>query len=236
MEISDWGEIHVHILTMEQAGLVTRTFRRLDAVRQQAVLNAILGEAAENGPAAINIRQVAARAGVSTGSLYQYFHNRNGLVNFAIELCLRYYLDMFAAIRPHLFGLPLREALALYVRGGVELSQTQMGLVQFFGRAAYQGDPDLRQRVVEPIAAAMWALERDLLAAAAERGELHPGIDLDAATHMVHALILVVGDSQLFPYLNSYFRIVEENFSPQQGLDAMLDFILNSIATHEAPS
>ena len=59
MIFSDWSEFQPYILQLEQEGLVTRTFRRLDPQRQQAILNAILDEAAERGPAALNIKLVA---------------------------------------------------------------------------------------------------------------------------------------------------------------------------------
>ena len=61
----DWTIIYTHILKLEQRGIVTSTFRRLDLDRQQAVLTAILEEAIEKGPADINVTQIAERAGVS---------------------------------------------------------------------------------------------------------------------------------------------------------------------------
>ena len=73
MLIQNWSQIQVQIMQFEQDGLVTRTFRRLDAERQQAVVHAILAEASEKGPALLNIKKVAHRASVSWGSLYQYF-------------------------------------------------------------------------------------------------------------------------------------------------------------------
>src|SRR3972149_9723522 len=111
----EWANIHTHILQLEQEGWVTRTCRRLDPERQQAVIPAILDEAEEKGPAAINIKQVAERAGVSIGSLYQYFDNREGLLTFAIELCVRLVKDAFNQYREALAAMPLREALAAYL-------------------------------------------------------------------------------------------------------------------------
>ncbi|HEX2908015.1 MAG TPA: hypothetical protein VHO69_14190, partial [Phototrophicaceae bacterium] len=50
----DWLKIHGYILELEKEGRVTRTFRRLDAERQQAILDAVLDEAIAKGPTAIN--------------------------------------------------------------------------------------------------------------------------------------------------------------------------------------
>ena len=36
--------------------------------------------------------------------------------------------------------MPLRDGLRAYIQGGLELNETERGVVQFMGRAAYQGD------------------------------------------------------------------------------------------------
>jgi AcrR family transcriptional regulator len=229
MTLSDWTQIHAHILQLERKGLVTRTFRRLDPDRQQVVLRAILDEAVEKGPAALNIKQVAERAGVSVGSLYQYFGSREGLLAFAVELCARWVTDIFDEYRPMLAAMPLREALAAYLLGGIEWSQTQVGLVQFFARAAYHGDPALAESVVRPVADVMRQTTYDILAQAAARGEVRADVDLEATARVVNALLIAVGDSQLLPYLNTYFQVSDEAVPPERILEALLALIVRGI-------
>ena len=102
----NWSQILFHIAEMEQQGLVTSTFRRLNSERQLAVITAIFDEAVEKGPTSLNIKRVAERAGVSVGSLYTYFNNRDGLLHFATELCVRFMNDMFNVGRPFLMAVP----------------------------------------------------------------------------------------------------------------------------------
>ncbi|MBN1218925.1 MAG: TetR/AcrR family transcriptional regulator [Anaerolineae bacterium] len=229
MTFNDWPQIHTHILQFEQEGLVTRTFRRLDPDRQQAILSAILDEAIEKGPTSLNIKQVAERAGVAVGSLYAYFGNRDGLLNFAVELCVRYMADMFAYFETYLEQMPLREALTAYLTGGVEWSQTQTGLVHFFVRAAYHGDPEMAERVVRPIANTMRQMMHGILTRAIEHGEIRADVDLDTVTRLINALMIAVGDSQIMPYLNTYFQVTDDEVSPERLLEALLDFILRGI-------
>jgi AcrR family transcriptional regulator len=230
MTITDWPQIQTHILQFEQEGLVTRTFRRLDPDRQQAVLSAILDEAVVKGPASINIKEVAARAGVAVGSLYAYFGNRDGLLNFAVELCVRYMTDMFIYFETYLEQVPLREALAAYLTGGIEWSQTQTGLVHFFVRAAYHGDPEMAERVVRPIADTMRQMMHRMLTRAVERGEIRADLNLEAVTRVINALMIAVGDSQIMPYLNIYFQVTDDEVPPNRLLDTLLDFILRGVA------
>jgi TetR/AcrR family transcriptional regulator len=221
----DWAPIYTYILQFEQEGLVTRTFRRLDPERQQAILVALLDEAAEKGPMAVNIKQVARRAGVSAGSLYTYFPNREGMLAFAVELCVRFVTDAFDSFRPYLAELPLREALVAYLSGGVEWSRTYAGFLRLFARAAYHGDDELAEPLVRPIATLLRQMIHDILAAAVARGEIRPDVDLEAATHLLHALTIAVGDSQLLPYLNTYFQVSDDDVPLERIMAALLDLV-----------
>lgn len=230
MFISYWPQLQTHILALEEQGLVTRTFRRLDPERQQAVIQAIVDEAAEKSPTALNIKQVAERAGVAVGSLYQYFGDRDHLLAFAVELCVLQMTDLFALSRPYLTEMPLREALTAYLTYGIEWSQTQQGFIHFFGRAAYHGDPEMAEKVVRPVAQAMREVLQEVLVSAARRGEVRPEIDVEAAARAVNALTIAVGDSQLLPYLNNYFQVTDETVSIERVIAAMVDLVMNGIA------
>ncbi len=230
MTFMNWDNYPSYLRQLEEEGCITRTFRRLDASRQQAVINAILDEAFEKGPASLNIKEIARRASVSIGSLYQYFPKRDGLLDFTIRLCVLYMNDMFEMSRPYLAGMPLAEALRTYLSYGIEWGKEEAGLVRFFGRAAYQGDPDLAERVVRPVAEAMRKIVREMLEQAVKRGEIRPDLDLESVARLVNGLTIVVGDSQLLPYLNTYFQMTDEQVSPRQILDALIPFILKGLS------
>lgn len=234
MEITtDIAKITPHILELEQAGMVTRTFRRLDPERQHAVLLAILEEAQEKGPLSINIKEVAKRAGVSVGSLYTYFNNRDGLVEFTIELCSRWMKDSLAEYTPFLAAMPLREGLKAYIAGGVEWSQLQDGLTQFFLKAAYGGDEELGEKLARPIGETLVNNICQMLLAAIERGEVRENIDLEGTARIIHGLTIALGDSQIMPVLNNYFQAYTEDLPVDQVLETALDVLLKGIAPKE---
>src|SRR5664280_1141775 len=227
--VAEWTRLAPYVDALEREGRVSRTFGRLDEERQRAIIDAILEEAAEKGPASVNVKSIAARAGVSVGSLYQYFPDRGGLLDFAVELCVRYVVDILAMSRPYLLAMPLPDALNSYISVGVEWGRTQAGMVRFLGRAAYQGDPTLAEGAVRPIAMAMRELVRDIVAQAAERGQLRDGLDLEAAARLVNVLILALGDSQFLPYINNYFQATDESMPPDRIKAAFVDFVLQAV-------
>jgi AcrR family transcriptional regulator len=225
----NWLDLQPVILNLETEGYVTRTFRRLDPPRQGAIIEAIFNEASEKGPSLVNVKAVAQRAGVAVGSLYMYFNNREGMLDFAVELCGRYICDSLESYRSLFLELPVLEALRGYLVGGIEWSRMQAAFLQLFARAAYQGDAQLVGRLVVPIATVLRNMIQEILYKALERGEVRRDIDLEAATRVIHAWMIALGDSQLLPYLNNYFQVNSEEISFERSVDAALQIIYQGI-------
>jgi AcrR family transcriptional regulator len=228
-DFSEWNKIHTHILQLENEGLVTRTFRRLDPERQREILLAILSEAASKGPTQVNIKSVAERANAAVGTLYTYFSNREGMLEFAVEMVTRFILEEMESYRPFLASLPLRQGLQVYLTGGVEWSQIFASFVQLFARAAYQGDPNLQERLVRPIADLLRNIIQEMLDQAVQRGEVRADIDTEATARVLHALTIAIGDSQLLPYLNTYFQVMDDQISIERTMEAMLAMVMQGI-------
>jgi hypothetical protein len=87
---------------------------------------------------------------------------------------------------------------------------------------------------VRPIATLMRDMIRDMLTQAAARGEIRPDVDVEAAAHVVNALLIAVGDSQLLPYLNDYFQVSDEDVSPERVLEALIALILDGVSPAES--
>lgn len=217
------------ILRLESQGKVTRTFRRLDPERQLAVIESVFAEAAEHGPQAMQIKRVAERAGVAVGSLYQYFPHREGMLDVAVEVTARFLTAALDDAVPMMGQLPLREGLTAFLSGGVEWSTANAGLLGFFARCAYAGTPGFEETLVRPIARAMSRLLRALLEGAAARGELRPGLDVDVATRLTLTLCVAVGDAELLPHLNAYYRLFDPDHPSQRIREATVDFLLRAI-------
>lgn len=224
------SQFPAYVLKFEEEGVVTRTFRRLDPQRQNAIIEAILEEAAQAGPSSINIKKVAQRAGVSVGSLYTYFPHREGMLAFAVQLSVQILIECFRQYRPYLVSLPLRQVLKEYLVGGIEWSYTQASFIRLFARAAYQGDAELAETLVEPIANTMLGVVREILQQAMQRGEIRKDIDLEASSRLVHAFTIAAGDSLLLPYLNHYFQVVSADIPSERMLEAFIDLICQGVA------
>ncbi|MPM12443.1 hypothetical protein SDC9_58796 [bioreactor metagenome] len=229
LDQESWAILTQRILQLEQAGLVKRTFRRLDPQRQIAIVDAILYEAGEKGIKTIGISDVAARAGVAVGSMYQYFPNRQGMIDFAIDLSVHYLIDAVELYRQYLDTISLYDGLLAFVNAGVEMSRTQQGMLRFYGRAAYQGDPELSERVIKPVADCFYSLVRELIEKARARGEIRADVDMEATTRLINTLLIIRGDCQLFPYLNTYMNLLSGEVTPERSMGSMIVLISSGI-------
>jgi hypothetical protein len=68
-----------------------------------------------------------------------------------------------------------------------------------------------------------------MLAQAQARGEIRPDVDLESMARIIHALTIVIGDSQLLPYLNDYFQVTDPSLEPERILQSLLDLVQNGI-------
>jgi AcrR family transcriptional regulator len=103
---------------------MTLTPRKLPAqARSKATVDAILSAATQllsrGGLAAFNTNAVAERAGVSIGSLYQYFPNKDALMVALIEQQQERQLASLQAAASQAVGLDLATAVRMLVRGAM---------------------------------------------------------------------------------------------------------------------
>lgn len=162
--------------------------------------------------------RVAEAAGVSVGSLYQYFPNKEALVAALIDRHQEEMMAAFAARMERAFALPPQEAVALHVRGMLD---------------AHLVDPVLHKIIAEqiPRVGKLAALMEDINQRAAQpvrqylaqhRGSLRPGLDLDVATFVVvnlvesltHRVVLVPGAPDREPLVQAITEVVSRYLLP----------------------
>jgi AcrR family transcriptional regulator len=136
-------------------------------VTVEAILEAAAHILVESGYAKFNTNEVARRAGVSVGSLYQYFPNKQSLL---AQLHQRHALQttapMFAALR-NSEGKPLRAVLKQIIRSNVTSHSTDTELHQVISEEGsklpkQQWQTDLAQEARQLVRAFLEDHEREI--------------------------------------------------------------------------
>jgi len=235
IEILEWKPLYGEIVDLEEKGLVTRTFRRLDPPRQQAVLEAILAEAVERGPEQVNIKHIAERAGVSVGSLYQYFESREKLMEFTVELAGRYMLETIGKNKEKIVQLSLKEGLEAYVTAILTWGESRLTMIRFINRAGAPDKGKYFKEIKLSIDLQLKGVLRDVLAKAQAEGEIKKDINLDTLVDLIYVLTMVYMETILFPEQDEFCLLFHRKKS-QRGeiFNDLMKILMKGIAPAKA--
>jgi AcrR family transcriptional regulator len=211
-------------------GYLRRTFLRLAPERRIAVLNAALEQAAERGPGQLNIKTVAAKAGVSVGSLYQYFGGRDVLARLVCALASHRLTTVLAVSTPALAELPLAQGMSAYLTYSIAWCRREPTMTRIFAAAAYHlaleeaeaggASTNIDESIVRAIAGPVQQVVRTLVEAASRRGELRRGVDVENASRVLNVLMISVIDAALLPGLNLYYRLLDGRHGTKRVIEA----------------
>lgn len=179
--------------------------------RVEALIDATAAEIAERGLAETTTNHIAARAGVSIGSLYQYFDGKNDLVG----ALLRRLSDEIAEV----VDATLADAMDADVRGVVRrLLETTLAAVDRQPALYLELTRNWRMTGAMTV---IEALEAHMIEAC-RRYVLHHHDRLNVAD--LHAVLFVVINGTLFPVMR-YLSLREPGFDREQLVAAVSDMI-----------
>jgi AcrR family transcriptional regulator len=177
----------------------TRWRRRKEA-RPDEILSAALASFAERGFAATRLEDVAARAGISKGTLYLYFKSKEELFEAVVRATLVPNLERLEAMAAAFEGpsVLLLERLLLTIAGVVS---TRIGGIPKLVIAEAGNFPDLARFYLDEVVRRGLRLIGMILRRGFERGEFR-AVDVDHAVFCVIApmLIAALWKTSLEPY------------------------------------
>jgi AcrR family transcriptional regulator len=167
---------------------VSRWRRRKEA-RPDEILAAALASFAERGFAATRLEDVAARAGISKGTLYLYFKGKEELFEAVVRATLVPNLERLEVLTATFDGPSARllERLLLTIAGVVD---SRVGAIPKLVIAEAGNFPDLARFYLDEVVRRGLRLIGTILRRGIERGEFRP-IDVDHAVFCVIAPMLI---------------------------------------------
>ena len=167
---------------------VSRWRRRKEA-RPDEILAAALASFAERGFAATRLEDVAARAGISKGTLYLYFKGKEELFEAVVRATLVPNLERLEVLTASFEGPSARllERLLLTIAGVVD---SRVGAIPKLVIAEAGNFPDLARFYLEEVVRRGLRLIGTILRRGVERGEFRP-VDVDHTVFCVIAPMLI---------------------------------------------
>jgi AcrR family transcriptional regulator len=203
---------------------VSRWRRRKEA-RPDEILAAALASFAERGFAATRLEDVAARAGISKGTLYLYFKGKEELFEAVVRATLVPNLERLEVLTASFEGSSARllERLLLTIAGVVD---SRVGAIPKLVIAEAGNFPDLARFYLDEVVRRGLRLIGTILRRGIERGEFRP-VDVDHTVFCVIAPMLIAA-----LWKNSLEPHDDAPLDPQALARAHLELLLRGLEAH----
>jgi AcrR family transcriptional regulator len=163
------------------------TFENLPAAKRQAIIDIAIDEFAAHPYATASVSRIVERAGISKGSIYQYFENKQELFLYLLEYAAQSQLRRLAELKPPDQDLGFFAALRWQMSASVYVGLTEPRLVQLI----YHGMSDdlpFRDEVQRRLQLAGTAHLQQLLTQGIVRGEIDSSVDPELAVFVIKRL------------------------------------------------
>ncbi|HYC42470.1 MAG TPA: TetR/AcrR family transcriptional regulator [Noviherbaspirillum sp.] len=202
--------------------LKKRWERRKDA-RPQELLAAALDLFVERGFAATRLDDVAARAGVSKGTLYLYFTNKEELFKAVVRENVVPVLGEAEGILDAFEGSTVDLFRELILGWWERIGATKLSGITKLMMAESSNFPEVAQFYHDEVIKRADAMIARLLKRGIERGEFRQ-LDIEHATHVVCSPMIM-----LMMWKHSFSACRPEEMSPEAYLNAFVDLFLHGM-------
>lgn len=157
-----------------------QTFLNLPEEKRKVIVDAAIEEFAEYGLENASTNRIVANSGISKGSFYQYFEDKQDVFMYLLSVLEQEKLEYFKDKRPPSVNMDTFGYFRWMIKTGMEFNSAYPSLVQaisrvMFGEGMYYGNTfaDIRERTLQGL--------RSMIKQAIERGEVDPSVDVDLA-------------------------------------------------------
>lgn len=209
---------------------LTKRWARRKEARPQELLEAALSQFVERGYAATRLEDVAAHAGVSKGTLYLYFTNKEELFKAVIrENVIPLIVEAEGTIG-QFEGSSADLFRAFIMQWWEKLGNTGLSGITKLMMAEANNFPEVAQYYHDEVISRAQAIIMHILQRGIDRGEFRQ-IDVPATLHVVCAPVLM-----LIMWKHSFGACHKEPLSPNAYLDSYIDLFLHGLMRPDAPA
>lgn len=181
------------------------TFGHLPAEKQARIFRAAGEEFALRGYEATKMSAVAKAAGVSVGSLYQYFENKQALYLAVIHNSIAGMEELLTALSQTREDILVKAERI--IREIQRFSRKERLLIKLYQGATAQNDPDLAARLAAEIESVTARIYRQAIREAQAAGDIRMDIDADFAAYMLNSFFMMLQFSYSCEYHTKRLKI-----------------------------
>ena len=157
-----------------------QTFLNLPEEKRNTIINAAIEEFAEYGLENASTNRIVANSGISKGSFYQYFEDKQDVFMYLLTVLEHEKMEYFKGKHPPSTNMDTFGYFRWMIKTGMEFNTSHPLLTQaisrvMFGEGMYYGNTfaDVRERTAQGL--------RAMIEQAVAKGEVDPSVDVDLA-------------------------------------------------------
>lgn len=157
-----------------------QTFFNLPDEKREVITNAAVDEFAEFGLENASTNRIVANSGISKGSFYQYFEDKQDVFMFLLSLLEQEKMEFFTDKRPPSKNMDTFEYFRWMIKTGMEFDSAHPRMTQAISRVLLGDGMYYGKNFAEYRRKTTQALKR-MIEQAIERGEVDPSVDVELA-------------------------------------------------------
>ena len=157
-----------------------QTFLNLPDEKRSIIVNAAIEEFAEYGLENASTNRIVANSGISKGSFYQYFEDKQDVFMYLLTVLEQEKMAYFMGKHPPSTNMDTFQYFRWMIKSGMEFNTSHPLLTQaisrvMFGEGMYYGNTfaDVRERTAQGL--------RAMIEQAVTNGEVDPSVDVELA-------------------------------------------------------
>lgn len=156
-----------------------QTFLNLPDEKRKVIIDAAIAEFAEYGLENASTNRIVARGGISKGSFYQYFEDKQDVFMYLLTVLEQEKLQYFTGMSPPSMNMDTFQYFRWMIKTGMEFNSAYPRLVQSISRVMfgegmyYQNFANVRERSIQGL--------RAMIMQAIKKGEVDPSVDVELA-------------------------------------------------------
>jgi TetR/AcrR family transcriptional regulator len=167
----------------------TETFKKLPREKQDRIFDSAVQEFAEKGFQTASMNTVVQSAGISKGSLFQYFQTKLDLFDTVVNLATTQVKNHLRAARDKSRSDPLDTRVATLLHSGFDFIDTYPLLARIYFGLLQSGKSPLGSRKLSELHKQSISFLTGLLNQARENGELRENLDTERTAFLLNGMM-----------------------------------------------
>ena len=177
------------IIELERDGIVTATFRKLDPEKKKTLYVTALTAFSEDVFDRVSFDYIAETAGVSKGSLFQYFGNKENLLRFTCEIFIDNYRQFWDSQRTRAEGIHTRERIRDFSQTLLDFRAERKVEYAFYVKMLYENSRNLTDDFLQKINRILLEHLNRVISRGARTAEIRQDIPAERIAFVITALI-----------------------------------------------